>query len=245
MNRRQFLLSTGALLGVGTVASTSAWALHTSPKIKWHNNLKSAYKVARAQDKPLLILFSATWCTYCHKLIRESLGDKKMVAFVEQRFIPVLLDFDKDNAIAKDSLAHLDGVSSASVIDNGREHRVAEGYREKLRIRCSGVDQKTLNLSGGNQQKVVLSKWLFTDPEVLILDEPTRGIDVGAKYEIYTLIAQLAAEGKCVIVISSEMPELLGITDRIYVMNEGRFIAEMPTAEASQERIMRAIVKAS
>lgn len=143
------------------------------------------------------------------------------------------------------SLAHLGGVSSAAVIDNGREHRVAEGYREKLRIRCSGVDQKTLNLSGGNQQKVVLSKWLFTSPEVLILDEPTRGIDVGAKYEIYTLIAQLAAEGKCVIVISSEMPELLGITDRLYVMNEGRFIAEMPTSDASQEKIMRAIVKAS
>jgi len=143
------------------------------------------------------------------------------------------------------SLAHLGGVSHATVIDNGREHRVAETYREKLRIRCSGVDQKTVNLSGGNQQKVVLSKWLFTNPEVLILDEPTRGIDVGAKYEIYTLIAQLAADGKCVIVISSEMPELLGITDRIYVMNEGRFVAEMPTAEASQEKIMRAIVKAS
>ncbi|PJI96152.1 multiple monosaccharide ABC transporter ATP-binding protein [Acidovorax sp. 69] len=143
------------------------------------------------------------------------------------------------------SLAHLKGVSFASVIDSGREHEIAQNYREKLRIRCSGVDQKTLQLSGGNQQKVVLSKWLFTNPEVLILDEPTRGIDVGAKYEIYTLIAQLAAEGKCVIVISSEMPELLGITDRIYVMNEGRFVAEMPTSEASQEKIMRAIVKAS
>src|SRR3990167_9280772 len=142
------------------------------------------------------------------------------------------------------SLANLPGVSFASVIDSGQEHRVAQDYREKLRIRCSGVDQKTLNLSGGNQQKVVLSKWLFTSPEVLILDEPTRGIDVGAKYEIYTLIAQLAAEGKCVIVISSEMPELLGITDRIYVMNEGRFVAEMPTSDASQEKIMRAIVSA-
>ena len=140
------------------------------------------------------------------------------------------------------SLANLEGVSSTTVIDDGREHGIAEGYREKLRIRCSGVYQKTLNLSGGNQQKVVLSKWLFTNPEVLILDEPTRGIDVGAKYEIYTLIDQLAAEGKCVIVISSEMPELLGISDRIYVMNEGRFVAEMPTAEASQEKIMRAIV---
>ena len=142
------------------------------------------------------------------------------------------------------SLANLGGVSRAAVIDSGREYQVAQGYREKLRIRCSGVGQKTLNLSGGNQQKVVLSKWLFTDPEVLILDEPTRGIDVGAKFEIYTLIAQLAAEGKCVIVISSEMPELLGMSDRIYVMNEGRFVAEMPAAEATQEKIMRAIVKA-
>ncbi len=143
------------------------------------------------------------------------------------------------------SLANLGRISTATVMDHGREHQVAQDYRRKLRIRCSGVDQKTVNLSGGNQQKVVLGKWLFTNPEVLILDEPTRGIDVGAKYEIYTLIAQMAAEGKCVIVISSEMPELLGITDRIYVMNEGRFVAEMPTAEASQEKIMRAIVKAS
>ena len=140
------------------------------------------------------------------------------------------------------SLANLGAVARAGVIDDGREYAVAQGYREKLRIRSAGVNQKTVNLSGGNQQKVVLSKWLFTEPEVLILDEPTRGIDVGAKYEIYTLIAQLAAEGKCVIVISSEMPELLGLSDRIYVMNEGRFVAEMPVAEASQEKIMRAIV---
>jgi len=143
------------------------------------------------------------------------------------------------------SLANLKGVSRAAVVDSGREYQVAQRYREKLRIRCSSVGQKVVNLSGGNQQKVVLGKWLFTDPEVLILDEPTRGIDVGAKYEIYTLMAQLAAEGKCIIVISSEMPELLGMTDRIYVMNEGRFVAEMPTAQASQEKIMRAIMKAS
>ncbi|WP_440109184.1 multiple monosaccharide ABC transporter ATP-binding protein [Acidovorax sp. BL-A-41-H1] len=142
------------------------------------------------------------------------------------------------------SLAHLDGVATAGVINDGQEHQVAVDFARKLRIRCAGVDQKTLHLSGGNQQKVVLSKWLFTSPQVLILDEPTRGIDVGAKYEIYALIAQLAAQGKCVIVISSEMPELLGISDRIYVMNEGRFVAEMPTAEASQEKIMRAIVMA-
>jgi putative multiple sugar transport system ATP-binding protein len=90
---------------------------------------------------------------------------------------------------------------------------------------------------------VVLAKWLFSSPDILILDEPTRGIDVGAKYEIYGIINALAAQGKAVIVISSEMPELLGISDRIYVMNEGRFVAEMPTTEASQEKIMRAIMK--
>jgi putative multiple sugar transport system ATP-binding protein len=99
-------------------------------------------------------------------------------------------------------------------------------------------------LSGGNQQKVVLSKWLFSDPEILILDEPTRGIDVGAKYEIYTIINKLVDAGKGVLMISSEMPELLGMCDRIYVMNEGALIAEFDAAEASQEKIMYAIVKA-
>jgi len=143
------------------------------------------------------------------------------------------------------SLAHLDGVSERGVIDVGREFAVASEYRRKLRIRCADVFQHVGNLSGGNQQKVVLSKWLFAGPEVLILDEPTRGIDVGAKFEIYSLIAQLAAEGKCILLISSEMSELLGMSDRIYVMSEGALVAEMPAAEASQEKIMRAIVKAS
>ncbi|MDR3411928.1 MAG: sugar ABC transporter ATP-binding protein [Formivibrio sp.] len=142
------------------------------------------------------------------------------------------------------SLANLPGVSSRGVIDGGREFEVATDYKRKINIRCTDVFQNVGNLSGGNQQKVVLSKWLFAGPEILILDEPTRGIDVGAKYEIYTLIAQLAKEGKCIILISSEMPELLGMSDRIYVMNEGAFIAEMPTAEASQEKIMRSIVNA-
>ena len=120
---------------------------------------------------------------------------------------------------------------------------MANEYRARLNIRSSSVMQQTVNLSGGNQQKVVLSKWLFSQPQVLILDEPTRGIDVGAKYEIYCIIQQLADEGKGVIVISSEMSELLGITDRIYVMNEGEFVAEMQASEGSQEKIMRAIMK--
>jgi putative multiple sugar transport system ATP-binding protein len=142
------------------------------------------------------------------------------------------------------ALVNLDAVSQAMVIDEGREHQVATEYRKALRIRSSDVHQQVMNLSGGNQQKVVLSKWLFAKPELLILDEPTRGIDVGAKYEIYTIIDHLASEGKGILMISSEMPELLGMCDRIYVMNEGRFVAEYPVAEASQERIMRAIVNA-
>jgi len=140
------------------------------------------------------------------------------------------------------TLANLQAVSTNSVIDEGREFKVAEDYRRKLNIRSPDVFARTVNLSGGNQQKVVLAKWLFSDPEVLILDEPTRGIDVGAKYEIYTIIAQLAAEGKCVLMISSEMPELLGMCDRICVLNEGAFVAEFTAAEATQEKIMRSIV---
>jgi putative multiple sugar transport system ATP-binding protein len=142
------------------------------------------------------------------------------------------------------SLANLEGVSARGIINEGREFEVASEFRKKINIRCSDVFQYVGNLSGGNQQKVVLSKWLFSGPDILILDEPTRGIDVGAKFEIYSLIAQLAREGKCIILISSEMPELLGMSDRIYVMNEGAFVAEMLVAEASQEKIMRAIVKA-
>ena len=151
----------------------------------------------------------------------------------------VLIDDIKRNI----TLANLEGVSRNAIIDDGKELTVANKYRRDLNIRCSSVFQQTVNLSGGNQQKVVLSKWLFSGPEILILDEPTRGIDVGAKYEIYTIINRLADEGKGVIVISSEMPELLGISDRIYVMNEGRMVGEMPAREASQEKIMHAIMK--
>jgi putative multiple sugar transport system ATP-binding protein len=150
-----------------------------------------------------------------------------------------LIDHIKHNI----TLANLGGVSRHGVIDDLGELAVANDYRGRTNIRASSVYQMTGNLSGGNQQKVVLSKWLSANPDVLILDEPTRGIDVGAKYEIYTIIARLASEGKAIIVISSEMPELLGITDRIYVMNEGRMVGEMAAADASQEKIMRAIVR--
>ena len=140
------------------------------------------------------------------------------------------------------TLANLRAVARAGVISEGGEYRAASDFRRRLNIRSAGVHQPVVNLSGGNQQKVVLAKWLFAQPELLILDEPTRGIDVGAKYEVYTLIEALARQGKGILMISSEMPELLGMCDRICVMNEGRFVAEFPRDEASQEAIMRAIV---
>jgi putative multiple sugar transport system ATP-binding protein len=141
------------------------------------------------------------------------------------------------------TLASLNQVARHRVIDDVAEFRAANDYRNRMRIRSSDVYQEAGQLSGGNQQKVVLSKWLMTDPKVLILDEPTRGIDVGAKYEIYSIINELAEAGKGVVVISSEMPELLGICDRIYVMNDGAFVGEFAARDASQERIMQAIMR--
>jgi putative multiple sugar transport system ATP-binding protein len=124
-----------------------------------------------------------------------------------------------------------------------KENLAAEEYREKLKTKTPSVQQAAGNLSGGNQQKVLLAKWMFADADVLILDEPTRGIDVGAKFEIYCIMNDLVAQGKSVIMISSEMPEILGMCDRVYVMNEGRIVAEMDIADASQEKIMAAILK--
>lgn len=143
------------------------------------------------------------------------------------------------------TLANLEAVSTHSVIDKDKEYDVAVDYKEKLKTKCPTVEQNVGNLSGGNQQKVLLAKWMFADPDVLILDEPTRGIDVGAKYEIYCIINQLVAEGKSVIMISSELPEILGMCDRIYVMNEGKIVGELDGSEATQEIIMSHILKAS
>lgn len=143
------------------------------------------------------------------------------------------------------TMANLGAVSSHTVINRDKEYAVAVDYKEKLKTKCPSVEQNVGNLSGGNQQKVLLAKWMFTDPDVLILDEPTRGIDVGAKYEIYCIINQLIADGKSVIMISSELPEVLGMCDRIYVMNEGRIVGEVTAEEASQEVIMSHILKSS
>ena len=147
-----------------------------------------------------------------------------------------------DSIARNTSLCRLEGISRRGVIDDVQEHAIANDFRQRMATRCAGVQQAVGDLSGGNQQKVVLAKWLFTEPDLLILDEPTRGIDVGAKFEIYSLIANLAAEGKGILMISSELPELLGMCDRLYLMNEGAFVGEMPAAGATQETVMHALL---
>ncbi len=174
------------------------------------------------------------------KTIREAI-DKKIAYVTEDRKGNGLI---LSNSISTNTtLAAMDKVSDRNIIDKDLEIQVSEEYRKKLNTKSSSVQQLVGSLSGGNQQKVLLSKWMFTDPEILLLDEPTRGIDVGAKYEIYTIINHLVSEGKSVVMISSEMPELLGMCDRIYVMNDGRIVAELSKEEASQEKIMEYILK--
>ncbi len=153
----------------------------------------------------------------------------------------ILIDDIKHNI----SLANLRSLRRRFMINGNEEIRVAEYYRDKLRIKSSSIVQKTGCLSGGNQQKVVFSKWLFTEPAVLFLDEPTRGIDVGAKYEIYSLINELAEQGKSILVLSSELHEILGLCDRVYVMSEGRIVGQMSAQGATQEEIMSCIMKSS
>ncbi|WP_249224526.1 multiple monosaccharide ABC transporter ATP-binding protein [Microbacterium sp. CIAB417] len=148
-----------------------------------------------------------------------------------------LLDTIKRSIVS----AKLSKIAKRGVVDDRQEYAVAEQYRKALRIKTPNVEEGVAKLSGGNQQKVVLAKWMFTDPDLLILDEPTRGIDVGAKYEIYSIINELAAAGKGVIVISSELPELMGISDRIYTIFEGRVTDCIPSEQATPEALMRSM----
>ncbi|MEU8075160.1 multiple monosaccharide ABC transporter ATP-binding protein [Catellatospora citrea] len=141
------------------------------------------------------------------------------------------------------SAAGLNKLATRGWIHDNEEYRVADGYRLGMNIKAPNVSSVTGKLSGGNQQKVVLSKWLFTDADVLILDEPTRGIDVGAKYEIYSIINHMADQGKAVLVISSELPELLGVCDRIYAMSAGRITGQVTREQATPERLMQFMTK--
>ena len=136
------------------------------------------------------------------------------------------------------TLANLRALVRRAVIDGNAEIKVANEYRQSLNIKTPTIQQLVGNLSGGNQQKVSLAKWLFVQPNILILDEPTRGIDVGAKFEIYTLMNQLVEQGMSIIMISSELPEVLGMSDRVYVMSGGEITGELPVEEATQEKIM-------
>ena len=135
-------------------------------------------------------------------------------------------------------MTKLPDVSSGLFISGKKEKKIAEQYIQTLNIKTTGFHQQAVNLSGGNQQKVVMAKWLYSDANVLILDEPTRGIDVGAKYEIYLLMNQLAESGKAIIMISSELPEVLGMSDRILVMHEGEIKGELSGADKTAENVM-------
>ena len=143
------------------------------------------------------------------------------------------------------TLPRLDKISNNGIIDQDKEKIAAEKMRKEMGTKTPSIEQKVGNLSGGNQQKALLGKWMFTEPDILIMDEPTRGLDVGAKYDIYCLMNQMVADGKSVIMISSEMPDLLGMCDRIYVMNEGRLLAELNAKETTQEEIMGYIIRDS
>lgn len=136
------------------------------------------------------------------------------------------------------TLANLKAIAQHSIVNDNEEVRVANEYRNSLGIKTPSIEKKVLYLSGGNQQKVSVAKWLFVEPQVLILDEPTRGIDVGAKYEIYTIMNELVARGMSIIMISSELPEILGMSDRVYVVSSGRVTGELPIEKATQEEIM-------
>jgi ABC-type sugar transport system ATPase subunit len=136
------------------------------------------------------------------------------------------------------TLANLQEIANRGVVDNNAEVKVANEYRASLNIKTPSIEQKVVNLSGGNQQKVSVAKWLFVKPNILILDEPTRGIDVGAKFEIYTIMNQLVTQGMSIIMISSELPEVLGMSDRVYIVASGRITGELPIEEATQEKIM-------
>ncbi|WP_240371642.1 multiple monosaccharide ABC transporter ATP-binding protein [Anoxybacteroides rupiense] len=141
------------------------------------------------------------------------------------------------------TLSRLNKIAKWFIVNENLEIIESEKFRNRLKIKTPSVFQKAEKLSGGNQQKIVLGKWMFAEPDILILDEPTRGIDIGAKYEIYTIMNQLAQEGKGILMISSELPELLGMCDRIYAMSEGRITGEVDRYEATQEGLMKLMTK--
>jgi putative multiple sugar transport system ATP-binding protein len=173
-------------------------------------------------------------CSFHHP--HDAIEDRVAYATEDRKGNGLILIADVKQNI---TLANLKEIARRGVVNNNAEVKVAEGYKTALNIKTPSLEQTVGNLSGGNQQKVSVAKWLFVKPDVLILDEPTRGIDVGAKYEIYTIMNRLVAEGMSIIMISSELPEILGMSDRVYVISSGRITGELPVGEATQEKIMQ------
>ena len=180
----------------------------------------------------------------------KSVNFKSVKDAIKNKVAYITEDRKNDGLILSDTirvnttLANLSRTSRAGfVIDKDLELNVANEYKDRFGVKCTSIEQDANNLSGGNQQKLLLAKWMFAEPDILIMDEPTRGIDVGAKYEIYSAINDLVAQGKSVLLISSDMPELLGMCDRIYIMNEGRLVGELDREDASQEVIMAKILQ--
>lgn len=153
----------------------------------------------------------------------------------------ILIDSIKHNI----TLPSLNKISFNHIINDNKEVSISREYMKKIKIKAANIEQNTIDLSGGNQQKVMLARWIFANPDILILDEPTRGIDVGAKYEIYSVINELASRGKSIIVISSELPEILGLSDRVYIMNEGELVGELSKEEATPGSIMKCIMQSN
>ncbi|MFP4015486.1 MAG: ATP-binding cassette domain-containing protein [Halanaerobiales bacterium] len=174
--------------------------------------------------------------------VSEAISENLAYVTEDRKESGILLDSSIKHNI---TLPRMDYVSNHGQIDKDLERQVAQKYKNRLNIKAPHVEQKAENLSGGNQQKLLLGKWIYSRPDVLLLDEPTRGVDVGAKYEIYEIINELAEQGKAILLISSELTEILGMSDRIYVMNQGKIIEELLRSEATQEGIMNSIIQAS
>ncbi len=166
----------------------------------------------------------------------DAIGRKLALLTEDRKAQGLLLEQSVSNNIV---LASLKRIQRHGVLDENKQYLAAQKYAEDIRIKISSVQTQAKNLSGGNQQKVVLAKWLMTEPEILILDEPTRGIDVGAKFEIYNLMLELVEQGYSIVMISSELPEILGMSDRIAVMHEGKVSGVLDREEGEQEKIMR------
>lgn len=216
-----FSLKAGEILGISGLMGSGRTELFTSLFGAYHGKKRGTVWI---DGKQVDIRRPAEAIQYGMAYVSE---DRKKYGLV--------LEMD---IIKNSTLVALKKVTKWNVIDHALEVKQAEEITKRMKLKAPTLEAKVSQLSGGNQQKVVLSKWLLNSPKILILDEPTRGIDVGAKYEIYKIINELASQGVGIVLISSELPEVMGMSDRILVMSEGRITGEFQRHEATQEKIM-------